>query len=109
VRRPEALAEEVLNEEALLVRGPPAHERRGALARALERPRRLGQRALPGDRAQVAPVAHHRRGDPLGRGEGLVAEAALVAQPAVVHVDVVARQYAHHLGVVAQRQLHVAL
>ena len=57
----------------------------------------------------VAAVAHHRRAQALGRVHGLVAEAALVAQPAVVHLVVLAVQHAQHLRVVAHRVLHVAL
>ena len=58
-----------------------------------------------------ASIAHHWRGDPLIGAKGLIAEAALVAQPAVIHIGVagVAGQHAHDLGVVAQRQLDVAL
>ena len=67
------------------------------------------QRALPRDLAQEAAVAHQRRRDALRRAERLVAEAALVAEPAVVDLLVVAREHAHDLGVVAHGQLDVAL
>ena len=109
MRRPEPLAQQVLDEEALLVGGEAAHHRRGALAGALQGAGGLRQRALPRHLAQEAAVAHERRRDALGRAEGLVAEAALVAQPAVVDLLVVAREHAHDLHVVAHGQLDVAL
>src|SRR4051794_2938526 len=99
----------MLDEEALLVGGLTAHERGGALARLLERRGGLLERPLPGDLAQVAAVAHERRGDPLGRVNRLVGKAALVAEPAVVHLGVVAREDADDLGVVPDRELDVAL
>ena len=109
VRRAEHLAHQELDEVALLVGGLAAHERGGVLRRAVEPLVRLLERALPRDRAQLAAVAHERLGDPLRRMHHLVAEAALVAEPAVVDLGVVARHHAQHLGVVADGELDVAL
>ena len=53
-------------------------------------------------------VAHERLHDPLLGVDRLVGEAALVAQPAVVDLLVVAREHAQH-ALVAHRQLDVAL
>ena len=70
--------------------------------------RGLAQRALPADRAQLAAVADHRRGDALVGVDRLVGEAALVAQPAVVDLVVLAREHAQH-ALVADGQRDVAL
>ena len=57
---------------------------------------------------QHRALAHHRLDDALVGVHVLVAEAALVAQPAVVDLFVVARQHAQH-ALVAHGQLDVAL
>ena len=77
--------------------------------RALEQRGRLVDRPLPARLAQEAADSHQRRRDPLGRVERLVAEAALVAEPPVVDLVVVAREHADDLRVVADGELHVAL
>ena len=59
-------------------------------------------------RMSCAALAHERLDDPLVDVRRLVGEAALVAQPAVVDLLVVAPEHAHH-AVVAHGQLDVAL
>ena len=108
VRRAEALAEQPLDEEGLLVRGVPARERGRAAAGLLERARGVVERLLPARRHERLALAHERLGDPLVDVGRLVGEAALVAQPAVVDLVVLAREHAHH-AVVADGQLDVAL
>ena len=66
------------------------------------------ERLLPRRRHQAAALAHERLGDAVVDVDGLVGEASLVAQPAVVHLGVIARHHAHH-AVVADGQLDVAL
>ncbi len=77
-------------------------------AGALQRRGRLVERALPGDRAQLAAVAQQRARQALLDVDRLVGEAALVAEPAVVDVVVVARQDAQD-ALVADGELDVAL
>ena len=84
VVRLEGLADDALEEEALLVRRLAADDRADAADRAPQPGGGLAQRALPGDRAQLAAVADHRPRDALVDVDGLVGEATLVAQPAVV-------------------------
>ena len=67
-----------------------------------------GDGAVPARGAQLVALAHERLGDALVHVEGLVGEAALVAQPAVVDLGVVADHDARDL-VVAHGQGHVAL
>ena len=74
---------------------------------AADRSGRL-ERALPGDLAQRAAVADERARHPLIDMDRLVGEAPLVAQPAVVDLDVVAREHAHDL-LVTHREADVAL
>ena len=95
--------------EALLVGRLAAGERaRPCPSARPQRRRGLVERALPADRAQLAAVADHRRGDALVDVDRLVGEAALVAQPAVVDVVVVAREDAQD-AVVADGEGDVAL
>ena len=90
-----------------LVLSPPTIAPTRPLARA-SAGGRLVERALPGDRAQLAAVADHRRGDALVDVDRLVGEAALVAQPAVVDLGVVAPEHAQH-ALVAHGEGDVAL
>ena len=106
--RAEAVAEQPLEEEGLLVRRVPAGERGGPGAGLLQGVRGVGERLLPGGGEQRGALAHERLGDPLVDVRRLVGEAALVAQPAVVDLVVLARQHAHH-AIVADGQLDVAL
>ena len=108
VARAELLAEQPLQQEGLLVGGLPAGQRRRARARLLQRAARGGQRLLPRGRHQLGALAHQRLDDPLVGVHVLVAEAAAVAQPAVVDALVVAAEHAHH-AVVAHGQLDVAV
>ena len=108
LRRPEALAEQPLDEEGLLVRRVPARERGRAAAGLLERVRGVVERLLPARRHEHRALADERLGDPLVDVRRLVGEAALVAQPAVVDLVVLAREHAHD-AVVADGQLDVAL
>ncbi len=108
VRRAEPLAEQPLEEIRLLVRGVPAGERGGLAARLLQRRRGVVERLLPGRGHQRRALADERLRDPLVHVRGLVGEAALVAQPAVVDLVMVAREHPHH-AVVADGQLDVAL
>ena len=82
---PQRLAHQPREQEALLVGRLPADERADAAPVAGQAGGGL-ERALPGDLAQLAAVAHQRLGDPLVDVDRLVGEAALVAQPAVVDV-----------------------
>jgi hypothetical protein len=66
-------------------------------------------RSSPFDASLSAAVAHERLRDPLRRVHDLVAEAALVAEPAVVHLLVVPGVHAQDLLVVAHGELDVAL
>ncbi len=107
VRGAQGLAEDPLDQEAFLVAGVAddggapgpgvAQAGRGALDRL--RPARL---------AQVAALADHRCGDPFLRAEHLERVAALVAEPAVVDLGVVAGQHPLHL-LVADGEADVAL
>ncbi len=108
VGRAERAAHDALDQVALLVRGPGAGERRRALAMSAQPLRRRLDRLGPGRRAQVAALADHRLGDAVGRVDHLVAEAALVAEPPVVDLVVVARQHPHDV-LVADGELDVAL
>jgi hypothetical protein len=75
----------------------------------LDRPsRRRRARRNASSFPQLAAVAHQRLGDPLVDVDRLVGEAALVAQPAVVDLLVVAREHAHD-PVVADGERDVAL
>ena len=75
-------------------------------------PDRVGDpphRLVPGDRAEAAVAgADHRPGDPVGRVEHLEGEAALVAEPAVVDLGVVAGVHPQD-PLVADREADVAL
>ena len=108
MRRVERFPNDPLHEVALLVRGRAADERGGAPARGAE-PRGGGvDRLGPARVAELTRLAHERLGDPIRRRDHLVAEAALVAQPPVVDVEVVATQ--HPLDpLVADREQDVAL
>src|SRR4029079_526442 len=108
VVRLEALAHDALEEEALLVGRLAADDRAAPTGRALEPRRGLAERALPRDGPQLAAVADHRARDALVDVDGLVGEAALVAEPAVVHRGVVAPEHAQD-ALVADREAHVAL
>jgi hypothetical protein len=108
VGRAQALPHQALQEEALLVGGAVAGERADVALRPGEALRRLVERTLPAHRPQVAAVAHHRPGDALVDVHRLVGEAALVAQPAVVDLLVVAGQHAQD-ALVAHGEADVAL
>ncbi len=108
VRGVQALAHDALQQEALLVGGAGAGQRADRALGATERLGGLLQRALPGDGAQLAAVADHRRGDALVDVDGLVGEAAAVAQPAVVDLVVVAGEHAQD-ALVADGERDVAL
>ena len=108
VRRGEHVAQQAAEQEALLVARPRAGERRGARSGAAQAAGGLGERPLPADGAKLAAVADHRRGDALVDVDRLVGEAALVAQPAVVNLVVLAGEHAQH-ALVAHRQRDVAL
>ena len=105
--RAQALPQQAREQEALLVGAPAARERAGLGARPLQAGGGLLQGTLPGDGSQLAAVAHQRLGDP-SFGELRVGEASAVAQPAVVHLVVVAGQDSQH-ALVAHGQRHVAL
>ena len=81
---------------------------------AVVRPERLSaaaawfERPLPRDRTQLPAVADQRLGDTLVDMEGLVGKAALVAQPAIVDLVVVARQHPQR-ALVADGEGDVAL
>src|SRR5205807_2138626 len=92
VRRAEPLTQQAPEQQALLAAGAAGGDRGGAGAGTAQRRRRLRQRALPRDRAQEAAVAQQRLGHALVDVERLIGEAALVAQPAVVDVVVLARE-----------------
>ena len=64
VRRAETLAQQPREEQALLVGRAAAGERRGLRAGASQRDAGLLERALPGDRAQLAAVAQQRLAQP---------------------------------------------
>ncbi len=108
VVRAELLAEQPLEEEGLLVRRVAAGERGRLGARLAERAAGRVQRLLPARPHELPALAHERLDDPLVDVRRLVGEAALVAQPAVVDLLVVAPEHAHH-AVVAHGQLDVAL
>src|SRR6202044_800256 len=104
----ERLAHQAPQEITLLVAGAAARERPRAAARATQAAGGLGERPFPADLAQLAAVANHRRGHALVGVDRLVGEAALVAQPAVVDLVVLAREHAQH-ALVADRQRDIAL
>src|SRR3954452_16346794 len=104
----EVVAQQRLQQERLLVGRRPARQRGGARAGLLERARGRVQRLLPARGHQLGSLAYERRDDPLVAVDRLVGEAALVAQPAVVDVLVLAREHAQD-ALVADRQLDVAL
>ena len=108
VAGPEGLAEDALDEIALLVRGRAADERaRGGPRLGQSRGRRV-EGLLPRRGTQHAAVTHERLRDALLGGHRLVAPASLVAEPAVVDVVVVARE--HPLdALVPDGELDVAL
>ncbi len=107
VVRVESLPREPLEQEALLVGGLPADQRADAAAVPGQSAGNL-QRALPRDGAQLVALAGQGLDDALVDVHGLVGEAALVAQPAVVDLIVLAGQHAHDL-LVAHREGDVAL
>src|SRR6185312_8904129 len=88
----ERVADDALQEVALLVGRLAAGDRADAAGRASQAGGGLADRALPRHRAQLAAVADHRLRDALVDVDGLVGEAPLVAQPAVVDVRVVATE-----------------
>ena len=96
------------------IRYPSSLEVPPAATAALARPAsRRPAAAASSASSQVAgrqdpAAADHRRGDPILRGHHLEAEAALVAEPAVVDVVVVAGEHPGH-ALVADGELHVAL
>src|SRR6202012_3998125 len=102
--RVKSLAEDLLDEEALLV-GGVADLRPPLPAPRLQPLRRFRDRVLIGD---LAAAFGPRLGDPLRRVEHLEAVAAFVADPAVVDVLVVAGDHPFHL-LVADREADVAL
>ena len=109
VGRGERAADDPLDQVALLVGGAAADDR-GDLARAAPQARRRRGRApRPSSPASRRAAAAHLRGErPVRAGEHLVAEAALVAEPAVVDLVVVAGEHAGDL-LVADGELDVAL
>jgi hypothetical protein len=126
--RARALAHEAREQQALLVRRLAACDRADALSGAAQAGDGLADGTLPADRTQQPSVADHRFGDATaavrsGRGrrrptqlrhgrrhaaERRVGEAPAVAQPAVVDLDIVACQNAHH-ALVAHGERDVAL
>jgi hypothetical protein len=108
VRRAEAVAQQPLQQERLLVGGLAARDRGRLGARLLERRPGGGERLLPRGGHERAALAHQRLRDALVDVGVLERVAALVAQPAVVDLGVVAAEHAHD-AVVADRQRHVAL
>ena len=106
--RAEPVAEQLREQERLLVGGLPAGQRGRLGARLLERAAGVLERLLPARRHQVRALADQRLRDALFAVDRLVGEAALVAQPAVVDLGVVAREHAHD-AVVADGELDVAL
>ena len=103
----EALAQEALQQEGLLIGRLAANERRGPAPVAADRGGRL-DRAGPADRTQVGALTDQGLRDPLVDVDRLVGEPALVAEPAVVDVGVLARQHADD-ALVADGELDVAL
>ena len=95
-------------QERLLVGGLARGERGGAAARLGQRAAGGGERLLPARGHQHLALAHERLGDALVDVDVLVGVAALVAQPAVVDLVVVAGEHAHH-ALVADGELDVAL
>ena len=55
------------------------------------------QRVALGDRLEPAAAADQRRGDAIGRAQLAQGIATAVAQPALVHLGMVARQHSHHV------------
>ncbi len=108
MRRAQHLAHQSREQQALLAGGAAARERADPGPRAAQPGGGIFQRALPGDGAQFATVAHQRRGDARVAAEHRVGEAAAVAQPAVVDLGVLAGEHAQH-ALVAHRQRDVAL
>src|SRR5205085_449114 len=104
----ERLTEDALYEIALLVGGLAAHHGRRGRARLAQPACRSLERTLPGRRAQEAAVAHERLDHAVSGGAGLIAPAALVAQPTVVHGLVVVSQHALD-PLVSDREGDVAL
>src|SRR5205823_12158542 len=73
-----------------------------------DQPLGLGERLVPADRAQaLAPRAQQRLPDPVARVRVRVREAALVAEPALVDLGMVARLDPLHLAL-ARRDADVA-
>src|SRR5690606_14900013 len=97
-----------LQQVALLVGGLRADQHRGAGARLAQRLGAGRERLLPARRVERAAAPNERPRDPLLGVDHLEAEAALVAEPAVVDLLVVARQRAHD-ALVADGELDVAL
>ncbi len=108
VRGAQPVAQQPRQQESLLVGAGSGGDRARVRARARQARGGLLQRALPRDGPQIAAIAHERLGDALVDVERLVGEAALVAQPAVVDLDVVARQDAQR-ALVAHGDRDVAL
>ena len=106
--RAELVAQQAGEQERLFVGGRAAGQRTGAVARLLEGGGGGRDGLLPARGQQLLAVTHERRRDALVRVHGLVAEAALVAQPAVVDLAVVAGEHAQD-ALVADGQLDVAL
>src|SRR5439155_21067434 len=93
-RRAQRVAHQARGQATFLVARLSARDQPRARSRPGEPGGGRAQRSLPGDGPQAAAVAHERRGDALIDVDRLVAEAPLVAQPAVVDVGVLAREHA---------------
>src|SRR6185503_8016658 len=108
VLRAEHAADEPLDQPSLLVRRAAADDRCGAADRRGEAAGSRLERLLPARRLEAAAAADLRRQRPVGAGEHLIAEPALVAEPAVVDLLVVASEDADDL-LVADGELDIAL
>ena len=108
VGRAERVTHQVGEQQPLLIAGLAADQCAGPASGTLERGDRGADGQVPADRAQLAAVAEHRRGNALVNVDRLVGKAALVAEPAVVDAFVVALQDAQD-ALVADGEADVAL